>query len=370
MIRLAALLRADRRALAVPLAAVLPLLATGCGPSVQVQLGLKNVPLDITVGNEPLQPPHPGGPAAAPLAEALPAFNVPIIGVPAGSPPGRFPSFVLPPPPDDGSALCPQLDPQRPSPAAATPEVADAATVGRWAFRQTGTVSRGGAPATPLDAATTRTVTTAAQTGQGVYGFSETGVALGFPNSSAGYSATNSTAPPSTPLVSPTSRFALARLSIAVPGGSVDFQPASPLTLLSTPAAAASTYQPDPSNPAAPGTTGSWNDSQTDPVSGTTVSISASDSGLVKVNACGTPVDAWQVTGTLRVVGTRVTTATGTVPATTNLTMSVTYSVATGLGGLIVDWAEKTGSGGTLGGSPFSVDGEATLSSPTPAPLP
>jgi hypothetical protein len=100
------------------------------------------------------------------------------------------------------------------------------------------------------------------------------------------------------------------------------------------------------------------------------MSIDATDVGRVRVNACGTPVDAWKVQATVTLVGTQVTTSSGTVPAATNLTMNVTYAVATGLGGLIVDWAEKTTSGFTLGGAPFSLDGEATLASPTPAPLP
>jgi hypothetical protein len=371
MIRLAATLaalRPGRRALALPLVAALPLLSTGCGPSVQVQLGMKNVPLDITVGNRPLQEPaRPGAPTPAPLAEALPAFNVPIIGAPAAatSPP-RSSGFVLPPPPPDEMAACPPLDPTRPSPAAATPEVTTTATSGQWAYRQTGTVSRGGAAAVPLDPAASRTVSGAHETSQGVFVFSETGAALGFPASSATYTATNSTAGPTTPLVSPTSRFALAGLSIPVNGGTLVFQPPTALTLLSTPAAKASQYQPDPNNPATPTTTGSWKDSQTDPVTGTAVSIDASDLGHIRVNACGTPVDAWQVQATITVVGTQVTTASGTpAPASTNLTMNVTYAVATGLGGQIVQWTEKTS--GTLAAAPFSLDGDATVAAPAPA---
>jgi hypothetical protein len=366
MIRLAAF-RFDRRALALPLVAALPLLTTGCGPAVQVQLGIKNVPLDITVGNQPLrESPRPEAPAPAPVAEALPAFSVPI-GLPDVVPLPRSSGFVLPPPPPDAVA-CAQLDPTKPSPAAATSEVSNAATMGRWAFRQTGNVTRAGAGAAPLDTAAVRTVSAARETSQGVFTFSESGAALGFPDSSADYMASNSTATPRTPLVSPTSRFALARLSIPVIGGSVVFQPASALTLLSTPAAKASQYKPDPNNPAAPGTTGSWKDSQSDPVSGTTVSIGASDLGSIRVNACGTPVDAWQVQATITVVGTQVSTASGTVPAATKLTMNVIYAVATGLGGLIVQWKETTT--GTLAGGAFSLDGDATVSAPTPAPLP
>jgi hypothetical protein len=209
-------------------------------------------------------------------------------------------------------------------------------------------------------------VTNAKEPSQGVFTFTETGAALGFPDSAADYTSSNSTATPNTPLVSPNSRFALARLTIPVVGGSLVFQPASALTLLSTPAAKASAYQPDPNNPAAPGTTGSWKDSQGDPVSGTTVSIDASDLGRIRVNACGTPIDAWQVQATITVVGTRVTTSSGTVPAATNLSMKVIYAVATGLGGLIVQWKET--SSGTLAGGAFGLDGEAAVSSPVPLP--
>jgi hypothetical protein len=353
-----------RRALAL----LLPLLVAGCGPSVPAQIGMKNVPLDITVGN-PQTPEtrHPGMAAPAPVAEALPAYVIPSGDVAAVAPvPLHRATFVVPPLPVDTPAVCAQLDPTKPSPAAATPEVANAATLGRWSFRQTGTVTRAGAAATPLDGAAGRTVSNARENSQGVFSFTETGAALGFPDSSADYTSSNSTATPNTPLVSPASRFALARLSIPVVGGSLVFQPASALTLLSTPAAKASQYKPDPTNPAAPGTTGTWKDSQSDPVSGTTVSIDASNLGRIRVNACGTPVDAWQVQATLQVVGTRVNTASGTVPATTNLTMNVTYAVATGLGGLIVQWTEKTS--GKLAGGDLAVDGDATVSSPVPTP--
>jgi hypothetical protein len=327
------------------------------------------VPLDITVGNRPLEEPaKPGAPTPAPVAEALPAFTVPVIGVPAGAtpPPPQSSGFVLPPPSPGDAAACPPLDPTRPSPAAATPEVATTATNGQWAYRQTGTVSRGGAAAAPLEPAASRAVSDARETAQGNFTFHETGVALGFPSSSAVYTATNSTATPNTPLVSPMSRLALAGLSIPVNGGALVFQPATALTLLSTPAARASQYQPDPNNPATPTTTGSWKDSQTDPVTGTAMSIDASDLGRIRINACGTPVDAWQVQATITVVGTQVTSASGTpVPSSTNLTMNVTYAVATGLGGQIVQWTEKTS--GTLAAAPFSLDGDATLAAPAPA---
>ncbi|HXA29975.1 MAG TPA: hypothetical protein VN193_14635 [Candidatus Angelobacter sp.] len=370
MIRLAAAFRADGRALALPLAAALPLLATGCGPSVQVQLGMKNVPLSITVGTRPLpEAPRPGAPAPAPLAEALPVYSVPQLAVPAALPIPHGTGFVLPPPPPDDLA-CPPLDPLKPSAAAATTEVSDAATAGRWAFLQTGNVTRGGAPAAPLAAATTGTVSAVTQPAQGSFGFTEAGAVLGFPDSAGEYAATNSSAQPSTPLVSPTSRFALAGLSIPVPGGAVVFKPAAALTLLSTPAAQASQYQPDPNNPGTPGTTGTWKDSQTDPVTGTAMTIDATDLGRIRVNACGTPVDAWQVQATITLVATQVSTASGTAPATTNLTEKVTYAVATGLGGLIVQWTAAAQPQSTLAGAPFALDGSATLSSVTPAPLP
>ena len=358
--------RLRRRALAAAMIGV-PLLTSGCGPSVPVQLGMKNVPLDIAVGNDvATRPPAAHGPTAPPVAEALPVI-VPV----TAAPPPAVRNFTPPAPLVVGSGeVCPQLDATRPSPAQATPEVDDAATAGKWPDRSGGTLNIGGVTVgmPPQD---TWTVSGATQASQGVYDFAEHGIVLGFPGADGSFHASNSTSAPPTPLVAPTSSFGISGLTVNFPGGAWRFRPATPLTLLATPAAQSSTYQPDPSNPAIPNTTGTWSDAQSDAADGTAMSIQATDDGFVRVNACGTPVDAWQVHATITFSGATIATASGAAPAKTDLTLDVVYSVATGLGGLIVDEQVKTapnadGSLPVFAGMPFADNSSTTLSAPKP----
>jgi hypothetical protein len=358
--------RLRRRALAASMIGV-PLLTSGCGPSVPVQLGMKNVPLDIAVGNDvPTRPPVAHGPTAPPVAQALPVI-VPVAAAPAPAVQG----FTPPAPVVVGSGeVCPQLDKTKASPAAATPEVDDAATAGKWPNRSGGTLNINGA-VIPVPTQGTWTVGAANQSAQGVSDFTEQGMAFGFPGAAAGYHASNSTSAPSTPLATPTSSFGLSQLVVFFANGAWVYRPVNPLKLLATPAAANSAYQPDPNNPAIPNTTGTWTDTETDPANGNALTIQATDEGLTRVNACGTPVDAWKVHAVMTLTGTTVTTGAVPTPAKTDLTLDVTYAVATGLGGMIVDETVKTlpnpdGSVSYFAGAIFSDDTTATLSAPKP----
>jgi hypothetical protein len=369
--RLSRVRRLRRRLLAGAMVGV-PLLTSGCGPSVPVQVGMKNVPLDITVGNDvATKPPAPHGPTAPPVAEALPAF-APVITPVSPSLPPPVPSFVPPALGSGSGDTCPQLDPTRASPAAATPEVEGTATDGTWPIRNDGSVSVNGA-AVALPAHDTWVTSSATQASQGVFTFAEHGVAFGFPGADAAYRASNSTSAPANPLVSPTSSFGLSRLVVNFPGnsGALVFQPATPLKLLATPAQADAPYQPDPSNPAIPNTTGNWTDTESDAQDGTVMTISASDAGFTRVNACGTPVDAWEVKATITLTGATYSTTAGPQPGRTDVTFTVQYAVATGLGGMIVDEhvdmaPNADGNPPTVGGAPYTAKYGSTLSAPQP----
>jgi len=358
--------RLRRRALAAAMIGV-PLLTSGCGPSVPVQLGMKNVPLDITVGNDvATKPPAAHGPSAPPVAEALPVI-VPAVA----APPPPVQNFTPPPPVAVGSGeVCPELDTSRASPAAATVEVDDAATAGTWLNRSSGTLNVNGA-AVAMPPQDSWVISAPASSSQGVWDFAEHGIVLGFPGADAAFHASDSTSGPANPLVSPTSSFGLSRLTVNFPGGAWLFQPANPLKLLATPTAQTSTYQPDPNNPSIPNATGSWSDAEADAADGTAMTIQATDTGKVRVNACGTGVDAWQVHATITFTGATIQTTAGQSPARTDLTLDVTYAVATGLGGMIVDEQVKTlpnsdGSPPFFAGVPFSDDTTSTLSAPRP----
>lgn len=365
--RLQRLRRQRRRVLAAAMVGV-PLLTSGCGPSVPVQLGMKNVPLDIAVGKDTALKPRPPA-SAPPVAEALPAFAPVITPVT----PAPTPGFVPPPPVVVGSGVvCPELDPTRASPAAATPEVEGPATDGRWRFMSQGQDTLNGA-ATALPSINVRTISAALGGTQGSYTFAEQGVVFGFPNATSTYAASNSTSAPANPLVSPTSFVGLTSLQIQAQGGLVTFQSPKPLKLLSTPAQPASAYSPDPNNPALPNTTGTWTDTQTDAQDGSAMTIQGTDNGTVRVNACGTPVDAWQVHATITLTGSTVQYGPVSLPGKTELTFDVTYAVATGLGGMIVAEQVKTlpnsdGTAGTLAGSSYSSSTTSTIAAPQPVP--
>jgi len=72
-----------------------------------------------------------------------------------------------------------------------------------------------------------------------------------------------------------------------------------------------------------------WNTAGTDSASGTTIHLSAAVTGRATADACGTRVDAWQVHATGSLVGPNQ-----------DLSLDLTYDVATQFGGLIV--AETT----------------------------
>lgn len=358
-----------RRAAAAA-AAVVPLLTSGCGPAIPVTVGVKAVPLDILVGRDEGadRPSRPGSPP--PVAEALPA--VPVLELPSTTENiVRLHDWVPPPPAPSLRLLCPPMDPLRPAAASATPEVVSPAEDGSWPFRQSGTRGFGSVPG-PATALAHRLVSVATTTGQGTFAFSQDGSLFGLPDVSfAHYSASNASSAPATPLVAPASQLGLSRLLVWTPNGFLAFQPSAPLELLATPAQQDVPYPGgDPTSPKLPATTGRWTGSATD-TTGTTISVDASNLGRVRDNACGTPVEAWRVQATVTIVASLVFSGPSlqaSQPAATNLSLTVTYDVATGLGGMIV--AEVDKGSGTLGGVAYTCDSQSTVSAPQPESRP
>jgi len=93
-----------------------------------------------------------------------------------------------------------------------------------------------------------------------------------------------------------------------------------------------------------------WNTAGTDTATGTTIQLAGAVLGHVSVDACGTVIDAWQVHATGSLVGPNQ-----------NLSLDLTYDVATQYGGIIV--AEQDGIGGTeLSGSAMQSVGSHDVS--------
>ncbi len=346
---------------AVPALVLVPLLLSGCGPSVPVAVGVKNVPLDILVGRDTAQ--KHTQPAEAPPMLSIPALP-PLLTVGGDSSPVQYLHWTPPPLADSLPPICPTVDPLKASLAPADPTIATTATKGLWLYNQGGQAGWSTTPGT-VPPQELRGIY-AASGGAGAYSFGQFGGILGLPaTSSAVFNANDGSSGPSTPLVSTSAQLGLHQLVVIAPGAIFLYQPSQPLELLAMPAEKNITYQPDPNNPALPTLTGSWNATAADPLDGTAATISATNTGIVRDNVCGTPLDAWRVQATLRLVGTLAYQGSTLMPATTNLTITGTYDVATGLGGMIV--GESVSCSGTVAGQPYTCNGyQASLASAKP----
>lgn len=346
------------RASALLLLAALPL-ATGCGPTVPPQLAVHAVPLTNLVLGKPTdvekRPVNRDLLATlfAPKGTHQPQFG----GLPQFPPPlfsGGFPN--LPPP----AAVCADLSATAAA-VDAPDEVASTATNGVYSYRTpSADINDGGATSKVITPANgTRTITGAQNPGTGQYAFTETWL-LGPLSFATNIAATNATANPAGGVVAAAaSQVGLSRFQLysAAPG-SVIFSPSTPLILMKTPASG---------NGVTPGYQ-TWKDAQSDPAHGSSMRIDGAITGKVRVNACGTAIDAWEVQATITLVSAPPTDAPlGQVGGPTNLTITATYEVATGLGGQIVQESQQWS--GTLDGQSISADWKSTLNSPNPAPL-
>lgn len=337
------------------------LLATACGPSVPVAVGIKDVPLDILVGREDT----PAAPGAAPAIPSIVQFPQLLTGSSVVSYIDRYKQWTPPPLAASAPPVCPSLDPQTPSLAAADPEVSTTAPNGTWLFRQSG--SAGSGTAYPVPSQAYRAIAGAAATGTGTWQFYEAaGDLFGLPAAEMQFTASNGGSGPATPLVSPTSEVGLGYLWLLTQDGHlILFNFSTPLKMLATPAQRNIPYNPDPNNPALPTVNGSWTSSASDARDGSNMTIQATNLGIVRDNVCGTPVNAWQVGATITITSTQQYSGAIPTPAQTNLTLSGTYDVATGLGGMIV--AESLNCSGTLAGKPYTCNNfTATLASSHP----
>lgn len=298
------------------------LCVTACGPTPPFELAVRAVPGDVEYGAQ-RQPAPPPSAAPAPVAVLPPGAPPLIYGAP--TPP---PATTFAPSPTTTPNPCPT------APLDAVPALgADAsATVppvaARYLWREKGTYQVGGGPALPFSPQLTHTVTnvSAVDPTTGAYTFDVVDSAGGLDGlQTVTYSYQVIPPPQGTTNVQGVSTSQAAGLYLT--GVDVAQSPlpqprvakfAPPVQLVQFP------------------TTGlpSWSSAGSDSESQDTISLNGAVTAHVTVDACGTLVDAWEVHATGSLVGPNQ-----------DLSLDLTYDVATQFGGLIV--GEKTSITGT-----------------------
>lgn len=302
-----------------------------CAPRDPIQLGMKEYSTDIVFGRQSPPPPPPPPIAAAEPAPGFPSFIVPpppaapagATASPSTTSASRRSRPAAPPcPPDD-----PFVFPEEP----ATPGVLRPPSAGPYVFRQKGEVTVSGTT-TPLPAASIRRIGDVVGTPPGDVRYDVTIESLGDTTTTT-YQVRQSTRDPSIDGVF------ITRVVTRRASGKVDeFAPVNGVRIISL--------------PAAPGAT--WNDVGTDPARATSMVVQGTvEAGKARVNACGTPLDAWAVKVSGRLLG----------PGK-DLALSASYAVGTQLGGFVL--REEVTLSGTDDGRSLRLSSSATISAPRP----
>jgi hypothetical protein len=302
-----------RRA-AVPGALVLALLAVGCAPKNEVNIGLKDYATDVVYG-EPTSsttappPPTPG----ASLSPGFPAFLTP------APPPAPLPGAPVTVPPRAIEIVedpCPIAGPGAQT-IKAGPQLVGTPSVGAYTFRQEGTSTVGGV-ATKLPDLGQRTVKNANNVG-GTPTWDIDVVEFGVTTTTSyrTYRPGGGTA----------DGLYITRIVQQAPGHAPDeFAPLDPgLRLL-----------PEPTTAGA-----QWTSVATDAIHGVSMILQGTVKEARRVDVCGVLVEGWaaDVSVSIRRPG---------IAASDDYTTTATYVVASGLGGLII--ADSVKSVGTVAG--------------------
>ncbi len=295
-----------------------------CGPTPPFQLAVRAVPGDVAYGAQS-QPAPPQAISQAAGPAALPPGAPPLIYGGATPPPQTTfaPSPTATPTPSCPTAP-PDAVPALEADASATvPPVAAA-----YAWHEKGTYQLGGGPVLPFSPQLSHTVTnvSAADATTGAYTFDVVDSAGGLDGlQTVTYSYQVIPPPQGTTDVQGVSTAQASGLYLT----GVDVQqsplPQPRVARFSPPVL----LLPFPANGAAP-----WTTAGTDSESQDTITLNGSVDGHATVDACGLLVDAWEVHATGSLVGPNQ-----------NLSLDLTYDVATQFGGVIV--GEKTAITGT-----------------------
>ncbi len=315
------------RAVAVALVALAALLSA-CGSTPGVPIGIKEVSGDIVYADrtKPTAPPPVRG------ADPFPSFPG-FLSPPA--PRVALPTITTTPPTTAPPRACPEDDPLA-VPAEAPAIIPGQPLPGAYRFRQSGSVTSAGRT-TPLVAEIDHRVDRVTAGATGAINF-DVGITENGATTTTTYSVVRRGAQDGLYL-------AAIRTNDAI--GTSSFTPSSPVQLLPTPTVKGTRFS----------------SAGTDPLGQVSIVINGTVTGKTRVNACGTPVDAWLVT-----VGSEPQTGAPSriVGPQRNVTITGTYAVATQFGGLIV--AEDLVLDGTEGGDPVTIKRQDRINATRPGP--
>lgn len=289
-------------------AVVCAMAATACaGPGRSLEVGVKDVPVDIVLGapqQSPVSPPLGAGPITG------------------------FPGFIAPPAPDPGdhggwvindppASACPIGNPLDAAQLVARKEAPLPPVEQTYAYRNQGTLKVGDGATTVYPKAEKRTVSTVRKITAGTYEFDVAADLLGTVTTTT-YRVINDGATPDR------GAYIAGIVTRRADGSAEAFTPDRPLLLLPFPPPEYGTNLEDEIDRQR-GT--SYTSSGTDPLSQTTMLVEARVVGKERVDACGEWVDAFDVEVTNgRIVG-----------PTKNITFTGHFLVATQYGGLVVE---------------------------------
>jgi hypothetical protein len=297
---------------------------TACGPTAPFELAVHAVPGDVAYGAQTSPTPEP--PAAAGAAGAgAPAPGAPplIYGAPSPIPATTF----VPSPTATPQPTCPTAPVDDVPALAADPSATVPPAAATYLWHEHGTYTVGGGAPLPFTPQLTHTVANVtAPDATGSYTFDDTTSSGGLSGLQKVTSSYQVVPPPQGTTnvqgVSTSNAAGLYLTAMVVQDSGLPTTRAEkfapPILLMQFPATDLPT----------------WTSAGHDSVSQDTLTLNGAVTGHVKVDACGTVVDAWEVHATGSLVGPNQ-----------NLSLDLTYDVATQFGGLIV--GEKTSITGT-----------------------
>jgi hypothetical protein len=286
---------------------------TGCGPSVHQDLAIRSYQTDVTLGDRAAQPLPPPPPAVVVPAPGFPA--------PIALPPLAPTSALVdrpPPPSSPPTEACPKAGPTVFPKDQATQEVAAPPAAGAYGYRQVASSTVAGRTTT-LKGGMSRVLASVTSTtdaaSQQTIDFTATDRYPGAGSVVSGYQILVGSPQNSTDgiyLTKQEERDAADKVTGT-------FSPATPVLIMQLPAQGTTSAQ-------------GWTSVGNDPVNGIAMELQGKVGKEVRIDACGTVIDAWHVQLTGRIV--RSATGLGDASPGTQDDFTTSYDIATQLGGL------------------------------------
>lgn len=282
------------------------LLSACAGPRAGIEVGSKDVAVDIVLGDQRQQVPPPA-PGSGPIT-GFPGFIAPPIPRPD---PGA------PPPPAPPPQKCPLADPLEASKLVALKSAPKPPAPATYTYRNAGTLKIGAGTATAYPPEQTRTVRNVKPDGAGNYDFDVAATLAGVETTTT-YRVRNGGVTPDRGV------YILAIVTRFGDGRTEAFNPDQPLLLMPFPPPEYGTNLEDELDRQRGA---EYSSTGTDPLSQTTMVLQASVDGKERANACGEWVDAYSI----KVEAGKI------VGPLKNIDFTGTYLVAPQYGALIVE---------------------------------